>query len=97
MSRVKFSVSSFEDEIPAAELVGYSQSMSMPSRPNSRTTAAQLSAKRFRRSAVEAISLNRPLPHPPMDRHTLASPFAATICRSRSGWSMRTASKDSLT
>ena len=69
---VKFFVSSGDEDMPAAELVGYSQSRSMPSRSNSATTLAQSAAKAFLFSSVAAISLKRPLPQPPIERQTLS-------------------------
>ena len=45
---VKFFVSSGEEEIPAIELVGYSQSRSIPSRSYFLTAAMQFSQNPFR-------------------------------------------------
>ena len=67
MRRVKFFVSSGELEMPASLLVGYSQSMSMPSSPYSSTMRLQSFANAVRVLAVAAISEKLPLVHPPTD------------------------------
>ena len=100
MSKVKFSVSSGDDEMPADDCVGYSQSMSIPSRPKSRTARTQSATNDERFFSEAAISLNRPLPQPPMLSMTFSEGFwrfRPTIMRKRSGLSMRSPSNVSLT
>ena len=97
---VKLAVSPVDADIPAAELVGYSQSMSMPSSPNASTRKRQWAAKHHRQPLSAAISLKPPLPHPPTDSSTLSDGltfFNATMLRKRSSLSMRTPSRVSFT
>ena len=68
MRSVKLSMSSGDAEMPASLLEGYSQSMSMPSRPYSSTAFLQSRAKPMRQRASAAISLKLPAVHPPMER-----------------------------
>ena len=67
IKRVKFFVSSGDELMPASELVGYSQSMSIPSSPYSLTMRPQSFAKLMRQRASAAISEKLPLVHPPTE------------------------------
>ena len=70
--------------MPARSLQGYSQSMSMPSRPYSSTALRQQRAKYLRPSSVRAISEKPPAPHPPTESTMCMSGFHARNCGRRS-------------
>ena len=85
--------------MPAMLLVGYSQSMSMPSRPYLVTALRQFLQKFFRCVSSAAISLKFPASHPPTDRSTFREGFvflSATILDSRLGDLMSRVSKSPL-
>src|SRR5690606_27599061 len=71
IKRVKFLVSSGEEDMPASSLVGYSQSISIPSRSYSFTIFWQSLAKPNLLFLSAAISLNRPEVQPPIDNKIL--------------------------
>ena len=72
---VKFFVSLGDDEIPPEELVGYSQSRSIPANPYCSTAARQFLQKFFLWVSSAAISLKLPAPQPPIESIILRSGF----------------------